>query len=275
MFGVALDLRIIDFVRLTKVPKPAIVGVLSQFLVLPLLTFLLVLVIEPRPSIAMGMMIVAACPGGNVSNFMTSLARGNVALSVSLTAISTVAAIFMTPFNLSFWASLYPPTAKILTAVSIDTFEVFQTIVLILAIPLVLGMLVRQYYPKTAATLMKWLKPISIIIFLAFVLVAFSNNISIFLDYFQFMVLIVFVHNALAFACGYSMATIFGLSDDDRKSITIETGIQNSGLGLLLIFSFFHGLGGMAMIAAWWGIWHIISGLTLGMLWSRYTLQSA
>lgn len=275
MFGVALDLRLADFLRLTKVPKPAIVGVVSQFLVLPLLTFLLVLVIEPRPSIAMGMMIVAACPGGNVSNFMTSLARGNVALSVSLTAISTVAAIFMTPFNLSFWASLYPPTAAILTAVSIDTFEVFQTIVLILAIPLTLGMLVRHYYPKTAVILMKWLKPISIIIFIAFVLVAFSNNISIFLEYFQFMVLIVFVHNALAFTCGYSMATIFGLSDDDRKSITIETGIQNSGLGLLLIFSFFHGLGGMAMIAAWWGIWHIISGLTLGMLWSKYTLQSA
>jgi bile acid:Na+ symporter, BASS family len=274
MFGVALDLRVTDFIRLTKMPKPAVVGIFSQFLVLPFLTFLLVIVIEPQPSIAMGMIIVAACPGGNISNFMTSLAGGNVALSVSLTAISTVAAIFMTPFNLSFWAGLYPPTAQILTAVSIDTFEIFQTIVLILAIPLVIGMLVRHYYGKTAEKLMKWLKPLSMIIFVAFVVIAFSNNIAIFLEYFHFLVLIVFSHNALALSCGYLMATIFGLSDDDRKSITIETGIQNSGLGLLLIFSFFNGLGGMAMIAAWWGIWHIISGLTIGMIWSRVTLQS-
>jgi bile acid:Na+ symporter, BASS family len=274
MFGVALDLRVTDFIRLTKMPKPAVVGIFSQFLVLPFLTFLLVIVIEPQPSIAMGMIIVAACPGGNISNFMTSLAGGNVALSVSLTAISTVAAIFMTPFNLSFWARLYPPTAQILTTVSIDTFEIFQTIVLILAIPLVIGMLVRYYYGKTAEKLMKWLKPLSMIIFVAFVVIAFSNNIAIFLEYFHFLVLIVFSHNALALSCGYLMATIFGLSDDDRKSITIETGIQNSGLGLLLIFSFFNGLGGMAMIAAWWGIWHIISGLTIGMIWSRVTLQS-
>jgi BASS family bile acid:Na+ symporter len=269
MFGVALGLKVEDFKRLTKTPKPAMVGIISQFIVLPFLTFILVILIEPTPSIAMGMMLVAACPGGNISNFMTSLAKGNVALSVSLTAFSTIAALVMTPFNFAFWASLYPPTAELLKMVTLDSFEVMKVILLTLALPLVLGMLFRAKKEILALKMQNWLKPFSIILFVAFVVIAFSNNMNIFLEYFHMIIFLVLIHNAIAFLSGYSMATLFGLEEDDRKSITIETGIQNSGLGLLLIFSFFDGLGGMAMITAWWGIWHIISGLILGAFWSR------
>ncbi|MEQ9169142.1 MAG: bile acid:sodium symporter family protein [Fulvivirga sp.] len=271
MFGVALNLTKEDFTSLLRSPKSALIGILSQFLILPFITFLLIISLEPQPSIALGMMLVAACPGGNISNFMVSLAKGNVALSVSLTAFSTLAALLLTPLNFGFWASLYEPTAAMMRQVSIDGAEVLKVILLSLVLPLIFGMLLRQKKPQTAALLQKWLKPLSIIIFVAFVVIAFSNNMSIFLEFFQLIVYLVLIHNGLAFISGYGLSTLFKLSDEDRKSITIETGIQNSGLGLLIIFTFFDGLGGMAMITAWWGIWHIVSGLILSSYWSGKT----
>jgi BASS family bile acid:Na+ symporter len=236
--------------------------------VLPALTFALILLLQPTPSIALGMIMVAACPGGNISNFMTHLSGGNTALSVSLTAFATIAAIFLTPFNLQFWGSLYPPTAAILKTVSINPLDIFKTIALILGLPLILGMWYRSYNPEIAKRLAKWLKPISILIFVGFVVVAFSLNLDIFLRVIHLVVLIVLIHNAVALSSGYLLARMFRLPLEDQKTLSIETGIQNSGLGLLLIFTFFEGLGGMAIVAAWWGIWHILSGLTISWLWS-------
>ncbi len=275
MFGVALDLRPADFKRLWQFPKASLLGIFSQFILLPALTFLLILLIQPKPSIALGMILVAACPGGNISNFMTHMAKGNAALSVSLTAFATVTAIFMTPFNLQFWGGLYPPTAAILKTVSISPWEIFQTIALILGIPLILGMWFRKIRPEIATKMSKWLKPLSILIFVAFVAIAFSMNLDIFLKVIHVVIFIVLVHNGMALTSGYVLARLFSLSREDRKTLTIETGIQNSGLGLLLIFTFFDGLGGMAIIAAWWGIWHIISGLSIGWYWSRQTQTQA
>lgn len=269
MFGVALDLRMEDFRRIIRTPKPVLAGIFSQFIALPALTFLIILFLKPIPSIALGMILVAACPGGNISNFMTHLAKGNTALSISLTAFSTSAAIVMTPLNLALWGSLYGPTAEILREVSLNPLKLFETILLILGLPLMAGMLVRRKFPAFAMSAKKILKPLSMMIFVGFVIIALANNFGIFLDYFEFIVGLVFIHNALALATGFSVAGIFKLNPEDRKTLTIETGIQNSGLGLILIFSFFEGLGGMAIVAAWWGIWHIISGMGIGMYWSR------
>lgn len=269
MFGVALGLTIEDFRRVLIQKKPVLVGLLSQFVILPALTFFLVLVFQPIPSIALGMMMVAACPGGNISNFITSFAKGNSALSVSLTAVSSILAIAMTPLNLSFWGSMYAPTAAILQEVSLDIFEVFKTIVLILGLPIVLGMVVRNYFPKTTQKIQPSMQILSIIIFSGLVIGAFSANFNLFLTYIKYILLIVLIHNAVALFSGYQLAKFFKLPMPDRRSLSIETGIQNSGLGLLLIFAFFDGLGGMAIIAGWWGIWHIISGLILGSWWHR------
>lgn len=274
MFGVALELKISDFLNIFKSPKPALLGLTSQFIALPAFTFLLIYILRPEPSIALGMILVAACPGGNISNFMSQIAGGNSALSVTLSAAATVLAIFMTPFNLQFWGSLYPPTNEILRTVSVDPFEIFQTIVLILGIPLVLGMLVNAWIPKIATALSRILKPLSIAIFIGLVFVAFGNNTDIFTEYFDRIVILVFLHNGLAVFLGYRIATIGGLDIRDRRTLAIETGIQNSGLGLLLIFSFFQGLGGMAIIAGWWGIWHIVSGLSLAYIWNRKKILS-
>lgn len=272
MFGVAINLRIEDFKNVIRTPKSALAGVLSQFIVLPFLTFILIWLLEPLPSIALGMMLVAACPGGNISNFMSSMAKGNAALSVSLTAISSILAIIMTPLNLTFWASLYAPTAKILTEVSLDFWELFQTILMILLIPIILGMLVRKYKPKIADRLHPVMHYSSIIIFVAIVFMAFSANLDLFLSFIHVVVFLVLIHNAVALSCGYLVGKSFKLSEQDKRTLAIETGIQNSGLGLILIFAFFNGLGGMAIVAAWWGIWHIISGLSIAYFWNRKSL---
>ncbi|WP_421763681.1 bile acid:sodium symporter family protein [Ekhidna sp.] len=269
MFGVAINLRVEDFIRVIKNPKSAIAGILSQFLILPALTYLLILVIEPRPSFALGMMLVAACPGGNISNFMTAMARGNTALSVSLTAVSSTLAIFMTPINLTFWAGVYAPTAEILTEVSLDFWQLLKTITTLLLIPIVAGMLLRKWKPALADKLHPFMHYGSIAIFAAIVIMAFSANFDLFLQYIHLVIFLVLLHNATALTAGYQIAKLFGLDQQDRRSIAVETGIQNSGLGLILIFSFFQGLGGMAIVAAWWGIWHILSGLSLAYFWNR------
>ena len=274
MFGIALEIKVADFKRLLKKPKLVLTGVACQFLVLPALTFLLVWVTGPIPSIALGMFMVAACPGGNVSNFFTHLAGGNSALSVTLTAIATMLAIVMTPFNLSFWGGLYEPTAAILKQVSIEPLEMVKLVALLLGIPLVLGMLVNHYWPKLAKKMAKGFKIGSLLFFVALVFLALSKNSDIFFDYVLYVFWLVLIHNLVALMTGFSIGKLLGFSKENIKCLTIETGIQNSGLGLLLIFTFFEGLGGMALLAAFWGIWHLVSGLALASFWGFKPLQS-
>jgi BASS family bile acid:Na+ symporter len=268
MFGIALEISVGDFKQLWSKPKPVLVGVMSQFLVLPALTFFLVWLIDPYPSIALGMFMVAACPGGNISNFISHLAGGNTALSVCLTAIATLLAVVMTPLNLQLWGSFYGPTAAILQEVAISPWQMVKLVALLLGVPLFIGMLVNYWKPILALKMAKILKVVSLLFFITLVFLALFNNRTVFLDYIFYVFWIVLVHNLLAFFTGFSIAKIFGLNTANTKSITIETGIQNSGLGLLLIFTFFDGLGGMALLAAFWGIWHIISGLLLATFWS-------
>lgn len=269
MYGVALDLRWSDFKYLIQHPKAFFLGVFSQFLALPFLTWILICLLNPPPSVALGMFLVAACPGGNVSNFLTYLSKGNTALSVSLTAFSSVSAIFLTPLNFALWAGFYPPTSLLLKEISLDISEVFFTIGIILGIPLILGILTRQKLPDFSAKASKILKPLSILIFAAFVILAFSGNFELFTQYIGMIFFWVLMHNFVALGAGFLTAKVGRLPLADIKTITIETGIQNSGLGLVLIFTYFEGLGGMAIITAWWGIWHLISGMTVASLWKN------
>lgn len=269
MFAIALDLRVDHFRQLLQRPKPLLTGVFAQFLALPAATFVLVLITQPRPSIALGLILVAACRGGNISNFLSHRAGGNTALSVSLTAFATVAAIVLTPLNIAFWAGLYEPTREILRATSIDPYDVGRTVLIMLALPLMLGMLLNERFPDLATKLRRPLQTLSMLIFVGFVVAALSANWQYFLDLAGDIAGLVVAHNALAFALGLGLATLAGVSARDRRSITIETGIQNSGLGLILIFAFFQGLGGMAVVAALWGIWHAISGFALATFWRR------
>ncbi len=268
MFGIALEISFKDFRQLWIKPKPVFIGVASQFLLLPLITFLLVYFLRPYPSVALGMFMVAACPGGNISNYITHLGGGNTALSVCLTAIATILAIVMTPLNLEFWGSLYGPTSSILNSVAIEPMKMVELVSLLLGVPLVLGMGVNRWKPVLALRLAKYFKVFSLVFFISLVVLALMKNISVFLDYVLYIFWIVLLHNLLAFLGGYGIAKVFHLDNQNIRSITIETGIQNSGLGLLLIFTFFDGLGGMAILAAFWGIWHMVSGLLLASYWN-------
>ena len=279
MFGVALGIKPASFLDIARKPKSMIVGILCQVIFLPALTFLLVISIDNwiSPMIALGMILVAACPGGNISNFITSFSRGNTELSVSLTAFNTAACIFTTPLNFSFWGNMYLNFAEkrmILPELDIPFWEILKTIVILLGIPLLLGCLCAQYLPKLARALKKPMQYLSIAFFIAMIVLTFSNNMDAFMKCIRYIFLIVLAHNLLALGIGYGAGTIFKVPYADRKTITIETGIQNSGLGLVLLFNpaifnpdIWAENGGMVVITAWWGIWHIISGLTLATMW--------
>ena len=263
MFGVAIELDLNDFEKVLKQPKGFIAGLISQFFLLPTITFVLVILVNPTPSVALGMILIACCSGGNISNMLTVMAGGNPALSVSLTAFATMAAVVATPANFALWGQLYLSTGADLPEVSISFMEMLKTVLLMLGMPLVMGMLFRRRFPVLNDRIRKPIRIVSIVIFGAFVVGAFSANFQIFLSYIHYIILIVLMHNALAYGSGYALGKTFGLSLADKKAITIETGIQNAGIALVLIFNFFDGLGGMAIIAGWWGIWDIVSGLAV------------
>ena len=245
MFGIALELKPEDFRRLFREPKPILIGILSQFVLMPGMTFLFALAIRDyiTPTVGLGMILVAACPGGNISNFISALARGNIALSVSLTAFSSIGGLILTPFNFAFWGNLFVKfyamgdSASLVRPLEIDPIDVFQTIFLILGIPLIIGILCNLQLPRLTSKILIPIKRLSILAFGAMIVMIFVKNFDFFITYIQWIFVLVLVHNLLALATGYFFASAFRLSRRDRKTISIETGIQNSGLALALLFN--------------------------------------
>ncbi len=275
MFGVALGIKPLHFKTAFQHPKAVVTGFCSQVLLLPAVTFLGIWLFGSylTVTVALGAILVACCPGGNVSNFISSISRGNIELSVSLTAISTVTAVVITPLNFSFWGNLYISHSDLVRELHIPISQVFHTLLFIIGLPLVLGILCSTKLPGLTRRIAKPIQRISLAVFMGMVVIAFAANFDFFIKYIKYILVIVLVHNGLAFATGYSAAAAVGLNMRDRRTITIETGIQNSGLALMLIFNpaiFPSGIqtGGMAFIAAWWGVWHIISGFMLSTWWN-------
>ena len=279
MYGVSLGIKPGIFVDVFKKPKSVILGATCQLVLLPAFTCLLAILISRwiSPMMGLGMILVASCPGGNISNFMSSLAKANVELSVSLTAISTALAVVMTPFNFWLWGNAYLHFAAVhadIPTLAIPLMDVFRTIFILLGIPLAAGILTARYLPKVANFLKKPLQYISIAFFIAMVILSFAGNMDAFLKCIKYIFLIVLIHNLVALSIGYNVAAIFRLPEADKRTLTIETGIQNSGLGLVLLlgtplFANFPPHGGMLVITAWWGIWHIVSGLATAFYFNR------
>ena len=269
MFGIALDTRIEDFKRVARMPLAMAVGIAAQFLLLPAVTFLLTLLLKPGPSIALGMILVACCPPGNISNIITHRAGGNVALSVSMTAISNALSILLMPLNLAFWGGLHPTAAPLLRSIALDPLEMGLHIVIIIGAPFVLGMACARQLPGLTERIKKPARVLSFAFLVLFILAAIAGNWRYFLDYVGLVLLAVVLHDALAYGIGYASAAACGLQEYDRRAVSVEVGIRNAGLGLVLIFGFFGGLGGMAVVAGVWGFWDIIAGLLLAAWWSR------
>lgn len=284
MFGVALEIKLSQFKDLINSPKSAVIGVVSQFLVLPFLTFLIVVILKDflTPTIALGMILVAACPGGNFSNFISSLSKANVALSVSLTAMATIFAVVLTPLNFSLWGNWainiysHADATTLVRPLEIDVVQMFKTVFIILGLPLIAGLFIGNKFPVFTKKVVLRIKQASMVIFTAVIILAFAKNSEHLGSYMKYIFVLVLVHNALALSTGYFLGYIFNRPMADRRTLSIETGIQNAGLALVLIFNpkIFPPemeLGGMAIIAAWWGIWHMLAGLMLAGYWTKFT----
>jgi BASS family bile acid:Na+ symporter len=269
MFGVSLELTHADFKRIVTNPKAPVIGLILQFLLLPAITCLATWIFNIPPMLAMGMILVASCPGGAFSNIMTWLAKGNVALSVSMTAVSSIAATVLTPLNFSFYAWLNPLTRPLLTEIAMDPWGLLQLVIMVLAIPLALGMTVGNKYPNFTKKVQKPLKIFALLLLLALTAAAFASNTEVFLKHFKTFIFLVIAHNAIALSLGYFGAKLMGLPEYDRRAISLEVGIQNGALALVIIFTFFPDASGMLLIAAFWGVWHLVSGLTLASIWSK------
>lgn len=287
MFGVALGIKLDTFKEVFRKPKSIIVGICLQWIALPAVTYLLTIALNHwiTPMVALGMILVASCPGGNISNFISSLSKGNVELSVSMTAVTTAFAPLITPLNFYIWGTLYYSTISIAGEVPrlvIPFLPMLWQILLLLGIPIVLGMLFAKFFPNATKKITKPAQVLSILLFLVMVVASFSQNFQLFIDNIFYIFFIVLLHNGAAFATGYFGGMLGRLPLVDRRSVTIEVGIQNSGLGLVLLFNpaifppeIWHGhYGGMLFVTAWWGIWHIIAGLTIAFLFRRHPLPA-
>ncbi len=270
MFGVSMHLSPQDFRRVIRSPRAPVIGLAAQFLLLPFATWLLTLLLRPHPSLALGMILVSACPGGNFSNIMTFMARGNLAVSVSMTAVSSLLAAVMTPLNFSLYAWLNPSTRQVMQDVHLQPWQMVALVTAVIGVPLVAGMTCGQLFPGFRRRSETPMRRISLTIFLGFVGLAFSKNWDLFLEYGLLLAFLVILHNALALGLGYFLAWLFREPEADRRAITLEIGIQNSGLGLTLLFTFMPQLGGAVLITAFWGIWHLISGLIVAGWWGRH-----
>ena len=282
MFGVALGIKTSTFKEVFKKPKSVIIGVLMQWVGLPLVTFLVALALNQwiTPMVALGMILVACCPGGNISNFISSLSKGNVELSVSMTAITTALAPIVTPLNFFMWGNLYAYVVGVKQSIpelSIPFLPMLYQILLLLGVPIVLGMVFAKYHPNATKKITKPAQVLSVLLFVGMVVVSFSQNWQIFIDNIIYVFFIVLLHNACALATGFFGAKLAKLPQRDCRSLTVEIGIQNSGLGLVLLFNpvifppeiWHQHYGAMLLVTAWWGIWHIVAGLSVAYLFRR------
>lgn len=275
MFGIALDTTVDDFRAVAHMPKAMAVGIGAQFILLPAITFGISVLLGFSASISLGMILVACCPPGAISNVLTYRAKGDVALSVSMTAIANLMAIFLMAINISFWAGIHPEASKILESINVSTLDLLVDLALILGVPFGIGMTVAHRYPGFVVRALPWVRRFSLLALLAFILIAFVSNLDAFWNHIPIVALAVFIHDTLALSLGYGIGAAFRLPERSRRAITYEVGVRNTGLGLGIVFTFFDGLGGMAMVAGWWGIWDIMAGLLLAGWFARRTRQQA
>ncbi|HMT04149.1 MAG: bile acid:sodium symporter family protein [Solirubrobacterales bacterium] len=269
MFGIALEMKVDDFRAVAHMPKAMAVGVAAQFICLPAITFGLTMLLDFRASIALGMILVACCPPGNISNILVYRARGNVALSLSMTALSNFLAIFLMPLNIAFWAGMHPEASQILKDIDVSAVELLLDIVVLIGIPLCLGLLISSHKPEIAKKVQPLVKKFSMIFLVLFILGALVSNISAFVNHIALVAVAVFIHDTLALLLGYGIAASFKVSEPNRRAITFEVGVRNAALGLGIALSVFEGLGGVAMVAAWWGVWDLMAGLALSSWWAK------
>lgn len=278
IFGVSLELRVAQFASVLRRPQPVLAGLFGQCLILPWATLLVTLLVDLDPGLELGLLLVACCPGGNLSNVMTHLARGNVALSMSMTALSSLLALVLLPLNFALTSSLNPEASAYLAgrlhALNVDQGSIVVSLVLLLGLPLLLGMLVGNLAPRFAERAMPWFKRFALLAFAVFVVGAVAGNWRMFVDNLGLVFFIVVLHNLSAIILGWLMAKLARQDGANLRAMVIEISMHNSGLALGLIFAQFGGEPNMALVAAFWGTWHLVSGGLLVLFWRKRPLPT-
>lgn len=270
MFGVALGLRVQDFRILADKPSLYIGGVLAQIVLLPLVTFGLIILISPPPSIALGMIVVACCPGGSVSNLLTYLSRGDIAVSVALTATSSMLAALLTPVSTLFWAQAYAPTAELLVSLDVNPLLFIGQTTLLLALPLAAGMIVAAKAPDIAERIRKRTTIAGAAVLGATIVYGIAYFYPILWPAVGLLISITILHNTAAFATGAVVGMVLTKQSSIRRALTFEVGIQNAGLALIILLAQLKGVGGAAAIAAVWGVWDLIAGGLLAISYNYF-----
>ena len=273
MFSVALDIRLEDFRMVVQFPKSIGVGILAQYLIFPLLTLAIIAIFNPPASVGLGMVLVSMCPSGNMTNFLSHFAKANVALSVTLNAIIILSASFLTPAGFLFWSAFVPDSEAVRQTFEISFSQMVIIIIELIVAPLLIGMWLNEKKPEFVAKIRPWAQRISLLLFFSILVLALLGNRDNIVNFLGFVFVLVAVHNGVALAHGYALGRLFRLPELDCRTLAFETGIHNTALGLLLIFKFFGGLGGMALIAAWYGIWDLITGMSLAWYWKKHPVQ--
>jgi BASS family bile acid:Na+ symporter len=275
VFSVALDLKLVDFQRVAHNKRAVVAGLVPQFVLLPVATWLATLALDLPPSMEAAMLLVACCPGGSLSNVVTHLGRGNTALSVSISAVAVLMALVLTPLNFAWMVASNPATAAWMKHLDIDPWSILLGLLVMLALPMVLGLLVAYRHPALAARIKKPLSRIGMAALLVFVITGLVKNWDLLVAMLPLPLYIVVLHNASGLLLGWLSARAFGVADGDKRAIVVEGGMQNSSLAVGIIVVQFNNDLGMLIVASLWGVWHIVSGLLAVMFWRRADRQLA
>ncbi len=259
MFGMGMTMTVDDFKGVLHSPKAVVIGVVAQFMVMPGLAYLLCQLFQLPPAIAIGVILVGCCPGGTASNVITYMAKGNTALSVACTSVSTILAPILTPAVFYLLASQW---------IEINALSMLGSILQVVLFPIILGLIVRSVLKQKVEAYIQVMPLISVIAIVAIVAAIIAGSKTQILESGLLILAVVALHNGLGYLLGFGASRFFKLPYADSKAIAIEVGMQNSGLGVALAAVHFAASPITAVPSAIFSLWHNISGPALATYWA-------
>lgn len=258
MFGMGLTLKAVDFKLVITNPVPVIIGVCAQYVIMPLSAFLIAYIMNLPAELAAGLVLLGSVPGGTASNVMVYLAKGNVPLSITMTSFSTLLAPIATPIILLLLAGKWMP---------VDPIAMFTSIIQVIIIPIILGIIIRRVVPQIVEKSINVIPLISVVAIMIIVSAVVAGNVDTIASAGSIIFAAVVLHNAFGLLFGYITARVLGLDESNRRAISIEVGMQNSGLGVALATAHFGPLAALPSVLG--AVWHNISGPILATYWSK------
>lgn len=262
MLGMGMTMTVDDFKGVLQSPKAVLIGVVAQFVVMPGLAYVLCKLFNLPPEIAVGVILVGCCPGGTASNVITYMAKGNVALSVACTSVSTLLAPLLTPAIFYLLASQW---------LKIDAASMFISILQVVLLPIVIGLILRTWLKRQVESYIQVMPLVSVIAIVAIVAAIIGGSKAAIFQSGLLILAVVILHNGFGYLLGFTAARFFKLPYADSKAIAVEVGMQNSGLGVALAAVHFAASPITAVPSAIFSLWHNISGPALATYWASRT----